>query len=560
MSLYTSHGAPVTSATEVTGALVRDLVDIDPSLSARFGWHDTDPGRLPDLGPSAASRAAGAYRRALRRIESRETDGPCSDPADDLERRMLQVQGQAEAALLEHGDLSIALVAPNAPLGRLRMLLRPWRANSNQDTIDARVRQLAGVPRAIADYRETLASAVAQGHVAGPVQTREAVRSWTLMFGEEGSLARASPPATPESVLKRARVALAEMVQWVDRDYRLHAQRDAVGMERYVRAWQRRTGSVPDLRGAYAWALERHRDLVERQRVVARHLDSTLEPAELIRHLSVGLRSDLGNQRLTGSRAVLDYLDVVHARALQYTQTTVAPLHPRLRSITSRIGSPDGGASAYYERPGADGQPATTVLPYREDLTWASWTLRSLWHHEGGPGHHVQLGGWALAADRIGTYRSSIGSVEAVTEGWAMYAETLADQRGEFERVDRLGYLDGQLLRAARVVVDIGLHVGAELGLRVPDGPFAGQPWSPDAAAEMLGRNRDGDDVALRREVVRYLASPAQAVCYALGEESWWQLRAQAQHQADFNEREWHQQMLNHGSATFDSLALAGHQ
>ena len=542
-----------TSASAAAEALVAELVEIDPSLEVRFGLPRADASRLPDLGPGGAERTAAAYRRALRRAHH-----DAAAEGDAIDRAMLGVQGAAELELLTHGDADLQLVAPFAPLGRLRSMLRPWPQHAHeQEQADARTLLLNKLPDALDDYRESLTAAIARGDVAGPLQGAEAIRSWRLQAAPGGLLDRAAPPGAIDAAAA-ARAALAGLVRWMESDYLPGTETDAVGGERYLRAWRRRTGATGDLREEYSWALGRHAELAEQQRRIAASLASDTPAGTLVRGLAAGEHADLGNVRLEGTEAVLGHLRGLIEQGLDYTEAVVAPLPEPLRELQARIGAPGGGSAAHYERPGRDGTSAATVLPHRDDAIWASWTLRSLWHHEGGPGHHVQLGGWTLAAAAIGSFRSTIGTIEAVTEGWAMYAETLADRHGRLHGVERLGYLDGQLLRAARVVVDIGLHVGAELGLRVPDGPYAGAAWTPDAAVELLGRHRAADPQVLEREVVRHLAWPAQAACYALGERSWWRLRAQAERRSGFRERDWHQRVLAMGSATFDALAAAG--
>ncbi len=140
------------------------------------------------------------------------------------------------------------------------------------------------------------------------------------------------------------------------------------------------------------------------------------------------------------------------------------------------------------------------------------------------------------------------------TEGWALYAERLMDEFGGLERPGaRLGYLDLQQLRAMRVVVDIGMH----LGLPMPaDSPVAaGATWSRESAREFLGGS--GRPAAfLDSEITRYLGWPGQAISYKLGERAWLAGRAAAQatHGATFDLKAWHAAALSLGCLGLDDL------
>jgi uncharacterized protein (DUF885 family) len=183
------------------------------------------------------------------------------------------------------------------------------------------------------------------------------------------------------------------------------------------------------------------------------------------------------------------------------------------------------------------------------------WNLVSTWYHEGVPGHHLQLAQWTHLSEQLSLYQTTAGSVSACAEGWALYAERLMDELGYLSAPGtRLGYLDAQMMRAIRVVVDIGMH----LELRVPaDSPLAaGEIWTPELALEFFiahsGRGRD----FLESEIVRYLSAPGQAISYKLGERAWLAGRqaARAARGGDFDLKSWHMAALSLGSLGLDDL------
>jgi len=139
-------------------------------------------------------------------------------------------------------------------------------------------------------------------------------------------------------------------------------------------------------------------------------------------------------------------------------------------------------------------------------------------------------------------------------EGWALYAERLMDALGWFATPEtRLGFLASQAFRAARVVIDIGLHTGRP----VPAGlPGAGSPWTPALAQDALARAGGLSPAFARSEVLRYLSWPAQATTYKLGERTWLAGRDDAQRRAGaaFDRRAWHARALSLGALGLDAL------
>jgi uncharacterized protein (DUF885 family) len=119
----------------------------------------------------------------------------------------------------------------------------------------------------------------------------------------------------------------------------------------------------------------------------------------------------------------------------------------------------------------------------------------------------------------------------------------------------RLGYLDGQMMRAVRVVIDSGMH----LGLQVPaDSPVgAGQTWTPELAGEFFRAHSGHDPAFIDSEIIRYLSAPGQAISYKLGERAWLEGRAAAKaaRGASFDLKAWHMAALSLGSLGLDDLS-----
>ena len=136
------------------------------------------------------------------------------------------------------------------------------------------------------------------------------------------------------------------------------------------------------------------------------------------------------------------------------------------------------------------------------------------------PGHHLQFGATRVAGDGLSRFGKN-SWVSGHGEGWALYAERLADELGWFtEPGTRLGMLAASALRAARVVIDIGVH----LDLPLPDG----SKWTFEKACEVLRDQGRCEPHRVHAEVVRYFGWPAQAISYKLGERAWLAAREEA--------------------------------
>ena len=197
----------------------------------------------------------------------------------------------------------------------------------------------------------------------------------------------------------------------------------------------------------------------------------------------------------------------------------------------------EAGAPRGYYSPGpADGsRPGAFYANLRDTRDWKRWYAPSFAYHEGVPGHHLQIA-LALETEGISMMRRSLWFA-AYGEGWALYAEQLADEMGMYDAnpMGRVGYLQSMLFRAARLVVDTGLHA---------------RRWTRQQAIDYLV-SAVGETVSrASAEVDRYCVMPAQALSYKIGHLRWQQLRAasQARLGSAFDLRRFHGDTLRWGA------------
>jgi len=218
----------------------------------------------------------------------------------------------------------------------------------------------------------------------------------------------------------------------------------------------------------------------------------------------------------TGKREVLAYIEGAI--------TAIRPFIPKfsrlglkapveVRAVPKEIEA--GAGLGYMNFAALDGsRPAIYYVNLRDTANWPKYTLKSLSMHEALPGHAWQ---GAYLAERPGDIHtiSSLMNFGAFTEGWALYAEQLADEVGLYadDPMGRLGYFQALRFRAARLVVDTGLH---------------DKRWTREHAIEWMVAATGRSVGAITSEVDRYCASPGQACAYKTGHNEIVRLRAKA--------------------------------
>ena len=193
----------------------------------------------------------------------------------------------------------------------------------------------------------------------------------------------------------------------------------------------------------------------------------------------------------------------------------------------------DGAPNGYYNSAALDGsRGAIYYINLKDTAEWPRYGLPSLTYHEGVPGHHLQISLAQEAKDLPMIRRNA--PFGAYIEGWALYAEQLADEMGVYDGdpVGRAGFLQSFLFRAVRLVVDSGIHH---------------KRWSREQAITYMGEKTGFAEGRSRREIDRYCVWPGQACSYKVGHMSWMKARekAKAIRGAAFDIRQFHQVLLD---------------
>ncbi|HEY7964960.1 MAG TPA: DUF885 family protein [Steroidobacteraceae bacterium] len=231
-----------------------------------------------------------------------------------------------------------------------------------------------------------------------------------------------------------------------------------------------------------------------------------------------------------GKQQVLDYCNGL-IKALQPHLPKYFRLLPKAPVEIRRV--PDyieaGAPGGYYNIPALDGsRPGAFYINLRDTAEWSRWKLPTLVYHESEPGHHFQLA-LVLEMPKLPLIRKAGGGFSANTEGWALYAENLVDEMGMYDAdpLGRFGMLQSELFRAARCVVDTGLHA---------------KGWSREQAIDYMVDTTGDNRTSMTTEVERYCTWPGQATSYKVGQTRWLKLRAEARQRlgAKFDIRDFH--------------------
>ncbi|MGW5064779.1 DUF885 domain-containing protein [Streptomyces cyaneofuscatus] len=544
---------------QVADAYVDAVIELDPITGTYLGVPESSR-RLPDFSPAGQNATADLIRATLLKLDDAERLPGADSDEERRCGRLLRERLTAELAVHDAEEGLRAVSNLHSPAHSLIGVFTVTPTETEEDWAAAAER-LRAVPAAVEGYRASLGLGLERKLYGGPRATATFIGQLTEWSGGGESTAfftdfiAPAPEALRPELTEGARLAtaaFASLRDWMRDVYApaIEGAPDTVGRERYARWTRQFNGTDLDLDEAYAYGWsEYHRLLAEMKTEAAKILPGA-GPWEALAHL------DVHGKHIEGVEEVREWLQGLMDEAIEALDGTHFELAERVRRVESRIAPPGGAAAPYYTGPSEDfSRPGRTWLPTMGETRFPVYDLVSTWYHEGVPGHHLQIAQWKHVADSLSRYQTSLGQVSANAEGWALYAERLMDELGFLPDAERrLGYLDAQMMRACRVIVDIGMH----LELEIPaDSPFhPGERWTPDLAQEFFGNHSGRPADFVESELTRYLSMPGQAIGYKLGERAWLLGRenARAAHGDTFDLKAWHMAALSQGSLGLDDL------
>jgi len=535
---------------------IDEMAALDPLAATYLGVAGYDD-KMTDFSPAGHDARATHAAQTLTALDA-------LSPSDDADRLAAGVlRNDLELAVAEHtaGEhlRGIRVIAGDLDGARSVFDLMPTGSEGDWENIAAR---MEAFPTTLAGMRASWQEGLARG-VAAPVRQALAVAGQAAAWAgssDDGFFAGFAATAQVSEVLSRrlqsaardCSAALSETAAFLRGEYARRADpNDGVGEERHSFARRRYLGMSVDAKDAYDWGWDEVARLDAEILRVGEEILPGASAAE-VRHL---LDTD-PVRAVHGETNLRNWLQELMDEAMVFLiDNHHFDIPQSIRRCEAMISPPGGAAAMYYTGPSEDlARPGRTWYPLNGRTSVPRWGEPTTAYHEGVPGHHLQVAMATVNADQLSRYQRNT-FVSGHGEGWALYAERLMDEFGFFTNPDyRLGYLYGQAMRAARVVIDIGLHCGFEIPSSWPWHP--GEAWTPGLALEFLTERSSSDDEFNRSEIDRYLGWPAQAISYKLGERVWLDLRDDAKRRlgAQFNLRDWHAYALNLGNLGLDLL------
>ncbi|WHM39868.1 DUF885 domain-containing protein [Streptomyces sp. BPTC-684] len=542
---------------QVADAHVDALIELDPITGTYLGVRKSAR-LLPDFTPAGQAAVADLARATLARLDEAERLPGADSDSERRCARLLRERLTSELAVHEAQEGLRCISNLRSPVHSVRQVFTMMPVADEADWADVAAR-LDAVPAALDGYRAALRLGLDRELFAGPRATATFIGQLTEWIGTDRNWFEEFVAPGPEALCPEldaaARVAgdaLVALRDWLREVYApaIAGAPDTVGRERYARWVRYFNGTTLDLDEAYAYGWSEYHRILGEMKTEADKILPGAGPWEALSHL------DEHGVHIEGVDEVREWLQALMDEAIEALDGTHFELAERVRKVESHIAPPGSAAAPYYTGPSEDfSRPGRTWLPTMGETRFPVYDLVSTWYHEGVPGHHLQIAQWRHVADRLSRYQATIGTVSANAEGWALYAERLMDELGFLPDPERrLGYLDAQMMRACRVIVDIGMH----LELEIPDhSPFRpGERWTPELAQEFFGSHSGRPADFVESELTRYLSVPAQAIGYKLGERAWLMGRENAKkHHGDaFDARAWHMAALSQGPLGLDDL------
>jgi uncharacterized protein (DUF885 family) len=559
----TSSDQPTRAIDALCDAYVDRAAALDPLLATYAGvvGHDHE---LPDLSPDGYAAREELDRSTLAAVR----DATPVDERETVARDAFVERLAVRDEMVEAGYARSQVSVIGSGLHELREAfdLMPTDGEEALANIDAR---LARIPAALDGYRATLEDEAGRGRVSAARPYAEVAlqaRKWTGQEGQGGDffanlVVRLAPEGTLRSSMDEhaaaARDAFAAFGRFLGEELAPRGRdKEAVGREHYALASRYFLGATVDLEDTYAWGWDELKRLSDEMDATA----DRIQPGATVDEAVAALEAD-PDRVIIGRERFRDWMQDLADRTI----TELAGVHFDIPDPIKRIEcclAPTNDGGIYYTGPSEDftrpGRMWWSVPDGIEDF--APWREVTTVFHEGVPGHHLQVAQTAYRAEVLNRWQRLLCWISGHGEGWALYAERLMDDLGYLaDPADRLGMLDGQSFRAARVIIDIGMHLELEIPADNPFGFHPGETWTPELGLEFMRQHCRMQDEFIQFELKRYLGWPGQAPSYKVGERIWLEAREEARARKGdaFDLKEFHRQALDLGSLGLDPLKQA---
>jgi len=533
---------------QLANQLLDGQIAFSPILATALGVKGYEAS-LDDFSPDAEEDKVALARRTLAELEQTAPQ----DAVDQVTVAAVRERLDLQLELHQAGEYSRCLNNLESPIQLVRDIFDLMPQQTVEDWASI-ARRLAAIPAAMGSYQRALQLGQRMGRVPAVRQVRAGIGQCENLAGAGGALAKLAgqgaalvgdPLAKDLAVaVGQARQAFADLAEFLAHTLAQHAPtQDAVGRDRYQLLSRFHVGAKLDLDQTYQWGLEQLDAIIKEQGELA---VSLYGPGTTVEQAYAQLDQD--PRYLIESAADLEeYMNQLAGQAMAGLDGRHFDIPGPVKQLVGRI-APSATGGIYYTPPTEDfSRPGTMWWSVPSGVNrFHTWRERTTVFHEGVPGHHLQIGVATFVADQLNRWRRQGCWVSGHGEGWALYAEALMGELGFLDDPgDRMGQLDAMRLRAARVALDIGVHLGKPFPERWGG---SGQPWDATNARQFLRANVAMDDAFVDFELERYLGWPGQAPSYLVGMDHWQKLRAAVQRRLGLDLKTFHDQALRLGA------------
>lgn len=539
---------------ELSNAWVVKLAELSPSFATYAGFAGGED-KLDDNSPAASARYYNLQKELLAKLDAMNP----VDKIDEVSKAALAADLKLGIELHESGLWKRDLDVLASPAQGIRDIfdLSPVATEADWVNLNKRMRAVEG---AIDGYIETLRVGIRDNETPAIRQINWVVNDLNNITGYDGfftKFAKAEGVELTEGLRVElieagniATAAYAKLQKFLSEELAPVANtEDAIGRERYILLSQRFLGAKVDLEETLQWGIEELARVKAEQEAVA----NVIKPGATVAEAIEVLNND-PSRKLHSKEELKAWMQRLSDQAIEELGNTHFDIPEKLRTLECMI-APTNSGVIYYTGPTDDfSRPGRMWWSVPAGVTeFDTWRETTTVYHEGVPGHHLQIATQVYNREELNDWRRMANWCSGHGEGWALYAERLMQDLGFLnDPGDRLGMLDGQRMRAARVVLDLSVHLGK------PRLDGTGK-WDFDYAVAFMTENVNMSAEFINFEVHRYFGWPGQAPSYKIGQRIWEQIRneAAAKAGADWDIKKFHRDALNLGALGLDTLRKA---
>ena len=542
---------------KIADAWTTRMAQLSPGFATYIGYPGGED-KLDDESPEAHANYIAEEQAVLAQLLAATPVDDTDRVTIDAMRNRIELSKESYDAGLNHRNMNV--IASPAQGIRDIFDLSPTATEADWRNL---VGRMNSVGNALEGYTRSLQQGIDAKDAPATRQVEQVIEQVKQLTSTDGFFrkfaanAKAGDAELPESLMKdlaaageAATAAYAKFGEFLTGSLLPNAStEDAIGRERYALASRNFLGAKIDLEETYQWGIEELARVTAEQEAVAKQI----KPGASVHEAIDFLDGDV-SRKLHGTDELQKWMQRLSDKAVEELGKTHFDIAEPLRKLECMI-APTQHGGIYYTSPSDDfSRPGRMWWSVPVGVTeFDTWRETTTVYHEGVPGHHLQIAQQVYNREELNSWRRLASWSSGHGEGWALYAERLMADLGFLDDPgDRLGMLDGQRMRAARVVLDIGVHLGK------PKLAGTGK-WDFDYALDFMGKNVNMSKEFVFFEVNRYFGWPGQAPSYKVGQRIWEQLRDEAMTKqgAAFDMKAFHKKALNLGGLPLDTLRYA---